>query len=237
MTTLEGHSLSPHSQTLARGIRMLEVLAAADGPVSITELSTALGVHRSIAYRILRTLEDFRLVSRGPRGVQLGPGLAELARGVARNLQAAALPHLTAVANDLGVTAYLSTLDGRDCVALVSVEPRHQRATIAYKPGARHPLTSGADGVAIQMQIEENKLRELLTDEPAQSRLAQARACGYATSHSEVVRGMSAVAAPLNVPGQSPSAIAVVYVESEWPSEHIGGRLVTAAAALRSQFA
>lgn len=52
---LEAPTQAPPSQTLSRGIRALEILAAADRPLSIAELAEALGVHRSIAYRILRT--------------------------------------------------------------------------------------------------------------------------------------------------------------------------------------
>ena len=44
------------SQTLSRGIRALEIMAAASAPLTIAELADAMGVHRSVAYRILRTL-------------------------------------------------------------------------------------------------------------------------------------------------------------------------------------
>ena len=45
-----------HSQTLSRGIRMLEILSEETRALSIGEASERLGVHRSVAYRILRTL-------------------------------------------------------------------------------------------------------------------------------------------------------------------------------------
>src|SRR5690606_38530340 len=100
---------APQSQTLSRGIRVLEVLAEANEPMMIADVATALGVHRSIAYRIVRTLEDHGLVVRDASGtLTLGPGMAALARGVSRDLQAAALPELTAVAGELGMTAFLS---------------------------------------------------------------------------------------------------------------------------------
>ncbi|MGB3377038.1 MAG: helix-turn-helix domain-containing protein, partial [Microbacterium sp.] len=66
---------APASQTLSRGIRILEILA--DGPLSIDEVATRLDVHRSIAYRLLRTLEDHRLVARNAAGLAaLGPRMA-----------------------------------------------------------------------------------------------------------------------------------------------------------------
>ncbi|WP_445286180.1 helix-turn-helix domain-containing protein, partial [Arthrobacter sp. Hiyo1] len=111
-------TVSP-SQTLSRGIQALEILAAAERPLTIAELAGALGVHRSVAYRILRTLEDHSLLVRDDAGrVQPGPGLAVLARGVSRDLQTAALPELTQLANALNMTAFVAVWDHQDCVTL-----------------------------------------------------------------------------------------------------------------------
>src|SRR5690606_23495897 len=95
---------SAGSQTLRRGIRLLEILAAAGRSMSIDELAETLGVHRSVAYRLLRTLEDHGLVAREPSGrIVLGAGLAALASGVSLDLQQAAQPELRTVANELGM--------------------------------------------------------------------------------------------------------------------------------------
>ena len=75
--------------------------------------------------------------------------MAALAAGVAHDLQAEALPELTAVANELGLTCFLVVLDHDECVTLVSVEPRHAVASVAQRPGTRHPVTVGAPGKAI----------------------------------------------------------------------------------------
>ena len=76
------------SQTLDRGLRALELLAEASGPVSIASLAEGLGVHRSNAYRVMRTLEDHRFVLRDEAGmIRLGPRLAALGRGAAASLQ------------------------------------------------------------------------------------------------------------------------------------------------------
>ena len=53
---------APQSQTLDRGIRILEHLATAGGPQPIADIAAALGLHRSIAYRLVRTLEAHQLV-------------------------------------------------------------------------------------------------------------------------------------------------------------------------------
>src|ERR687898_3104530 len=74
---------TPQSQTLDRGLRVLEHLAAVGRPQPIAEIGQALGLHRSITYRLLRTLEDHQLVERDPAGhYWLGAGNAGVARGV-----------------------------------------------------------------------------------------------------------------------------------------------------------
>src|SRR6478672_2833642 len=135
MTRADGAS-APASQTLSRGIRILEVLADAREPLSIDGLAERLEVHRSIAYRLLRTLEDHGLVARDAGGrVSLGARMAALAAGVAHDVQAEALPELTAAANELGMTCFITVLDREECVTLVSVEPRHAVASVAQRPG------------------------------------------------------------------------------------------------------
>lgn len=222
-----------HSQTLARGIRILEILAEAPGPMTIAELSRTLGVHRSIAYRILRTLEDHGLVTRDAAGgVSLGSRLAALARSVARDLQAAVLPELTAAANELGMTAFLVVLDHSECVTLVSVEPRHAVATVAQRPGTRHPLANGAPGLAIQSSLTDAEWAAFAPGEHPRAEAVAVPEIGYATSHDEVIPGMSSVAVPMRIAGQSPAALAVVYVATDRAPQVIATRLTDAAASV-----
>ena len=221
---------APASQTLSRGIRILEILA--DGPLSIDEVAAALEVHRSIAYRLLRTLEDHRLVARDRTGrFALGPRMAALAAGVAHDLQAEALPELTAVANDLGQTAFLAILDGDECITLTSVEPRHAVASVAQRPGARHPVTVGAPGKAILAQLAETEWPPI--SEALRSDVAHVRDSGFATSHDEVIPTVRSVAVPLAVRGRRPAALAVVHVASRFPDAEIAARLRQCAATIR----
>jgi DNA-binding IclR family transcriptional regulator len=218
------------SQTLSRGIRLLELLAAADRTLSIDELADGLGVHRSVAYRLLRTLEDHRLVSRDDTGrVSLGAGLAALASGVARDLQQAALPELDAVANELGMTCLLAVLlDHDEAVTLVSAAPRRSIAVVSYRPGHRHPVTRGAPGKAILLGLPEGAWPP---DVPhgLHEEIDESRARGYTLSHDEVVPSLRSVAVPLLLPGQPPAAIAVIHVSFSVSAEEIAARLVTAA--------
>lgn len=221
------------SQTLSRGLRILEELADAREPLTIDQLAARLAVHRSVAYRLLRTLEDHGLVVRDSSGrVQLGARMAALAAGVAHDLQAAALPELTAVANDLGMTSFLAILDHSECVTLASVEPRHADGSVAQRPGTRHAVTRGAPGRAVLSLIPDTARPPGVSDELAQE-VERVRTVGWATSHDEVIPSLRSVAVPLQIRGREPAAVAVVYVASRYPDAIIAEHLVRAASAIR----
>lgn len=221
------------SQTLSRGIRVMEVLAEAEAPLGIPELCERLELHRSIVYRLLRTLEQHGLVVRDRSGaVRLGPGLAALARTVERDLQAAVLPELTQIANELGFTAFLTVLDEDSVVTLVSVEPRSGRAAVAQRPGTRHSLDVGAPGAAIRSLLS---AEELLRRGLPRAVLHQSgRGHAYAMSADEVIPGVSSVAVPLFLPDHPPAALAAVRVGPAEDPEQCADVLARAARAVEA---
>ncbi|SFN60131.1 IclR family transcriptional regulator [Mycetocola miduiensis] len=218
------------SQTLSRGIRLLEILATADRNLSIGELAESLGVHRSVAYRLLRTLEAHDLVTRDDAGrMALGAGLAALTSNVARDLQQAALPTLNEIANELAMTCLLAVrLDSGEAVTLVSAMPRQSIAVVSYRPGHRHPTTRGGPGKAILLGMPESAWPADLSDGLRQE-LIQSRARGYASSHDEVVPSLSSVAVPLVLPGQPAASIAVIHVALPRSESEIANRLKSGA--------
>ncbi|MQA34412.1 IclR family transcriptional regulator [Modestobacter roseus] len=213
----------PQSQTLDRGLRILEHLAAAGRPLQAAEIGTAVGLHRSITYRLLRTLEGHQLVDRLPAGqYTLGLGLTALARGVRSGLQGAAGPWLHQLVEELGMTAFLVVRSGGDAVTVLSVEPQDTAAHVVYRPGSRHPTDRGAPGLALLMPAAPAP-----DDRPE---LQEARRAGWAVSRGEVVAGLRSVAAPVvGADGGVPGAIAVVYVDENADVSAIGQAVVAAA--------
>jgi DNA-binding IclR family transcriptional regulator len=181
------------------------------------------GLHRSITYRLLRTLEAHELVERDAAGrYWLGVGVAAMARSVRSDLQTAALPRLSGLAEDLSMTAFLVVRVGREAVTVASVEPQDTAAHVVYRPGTRHPLDRGAPGLAL-----------LMPEAPSahdRDELREARRTGWARSHGEVIPGFRSVAAPVLGPdGGARAAIAVVFVDGTADVDRIG-RAVTGAA-------
>ena len=138
------------SQTLDRGLRLLELLAARDQGQTVTDLAEALDVARPVVYRLLATLEDHGLAAVDGTGrYRLGFGLTRLGGRLLPVLRAAAEPHLRVLADDVGATAHLTVADGDDGVAVAVVEPSATSFHVAYRTGSRHPLDRGAAGKAI----------------------------------------------------------------------------------------
>jgi DNA-binding IclR family transcriptional regulator len=214
----------PPSQTLDRGLRVLELLAEGR-PASVAEVAAALGLHRSIVYRIVRTLEEHRLAARRDDGrYAAGTGLVTLARSVAADLRSVAAAELSQLADAAGATAFLVVPDGDDVVTVETVEPRRSVAHVAYKPGLRHPMDRGAPGLAV-----------LAGQPPRRGERAEVALCrerGWARSSGEVLAGMSSLAAPVVTGRGVLGAVALVFVAGDLDEPTAAGLLTRAAAAV-----
>ncbi|MBK6443185.1 MAG: helix-turn-helix domain-containing protein [Actinomycetales bacterium] len=187
---------------------MLEHITESPTPLSVAEVARDVGMHRSITYRMLRTLEDHGLIGRDDQGrFQAGAGLAVLAGRFTPALRAVAGRHLLKLAVATDKTAFLVVRHGDEAVTIEVVEPPAAAAHVSYRPGLRHPITKGAPGIA------------LLAGEPPSAgerpEVTAARALGWATSTSEVIQDFRAVAAPVvDTAGVCRGAIAVVFAGS-----------------------
>ncbi|MBL1102009.1 hypothetical protein [Streptomyces coffeae] len=54
------------------------------------------------------------------------------------------------MADELGTTTFLTVPHGDAALTVTTVEPRTHAGPVAYRPGARLPLTLGAPGLAIR---------------------------------------------------------------------------------------
>jgi DNA-binding IclR family transcriptional regulator len=209
---------SESSQTLDRGIRVLEVLAVPGraAGLTITQLAGELGVGRPVVYRLVATLEAHRLVSRVADGrVRLALGLTRLGAAVTPIVRAEARPVLRELADAVGATAHLTIADGDEALALVVVEPTWTDFHVAYRSGSRHRLDQGAAG------------RAILAGRAGRSEVVQ--------TDGELQAGAHGLAVP--VPTSDPDAVeASVGVVALEPLElrTVGPRLERAARALRA---
>lgn len=181
------------AQTLARGLSALKAVVAAQDGLSAQDVGDLLAVHRTIAYRLLTTLVDAGLVSRGPDGrFRGGVGLLQLSAGAYQTLRAAAVPILRRLANQVGSTVSLLVVENGEAVALAVVESETSRYRIVFAEGSTHPLDRGAAGHALSAVLPPSAQDT--------ERVLQARADGYATSFGEVEPGAYGLAVPIPHP-------------------------------------
>ena len=197
--TAPAASATVGSQTLARGLHALRLVATAPEPVSIAQVAQELGVHRTIAYRVLATLDTFRYLHRLPDGRYVaGNGLAGLAHNVETQLREVAHPILRDLAARIAATVALYVAEGDEAVCLAVVEPTAAEVRISFRPGGRQPLDHGSAGHA---------LRAVMPPKPGEPEAATgARKRGYALSHGEVEPGTYSAAVPLHRTVDDPPA-------------------------------
>lgn len=192
------------SQTLSRGIQVLEVLASAGRPLTAQQIATALGLNRPVVYRLLRTLAQHHLLSTEVANGQydLGLGLLTLARSVQKDLRRAAFPIIRSLAHDLDTTAVLGLRDGDEVVYVLAVEAEFARMAVRSREGTRRPLAGSTSGLALRV-----------TFDPApddDEELKRARAAGFAAR--DVVLGHRATAISAPIPSETGPSEACVTV-------------------------
>jgi DNA-binding IclR family transcriptional regulator len=170
---------STGSQTLARGITALHMVADSPTGLTVQQLADQLGVHRTIAYRLLSTLAQFRLVAKGEDGrYRPAAGLAVLGASFDRNVRQLSLPTLRALADELGTTVSLLVAEGDQQVAVAVIVPSHVAYQLSFHEGSRYPLERGAAGIALLAS---------LPPRPGERQLvSRARERGWVTTYGEI---------------------------------------------------
>jgi DNA-binding IclR family transcriptional regulator len=224
METMAGKYESP---AVEQASRVLFCLARAQSSyISLIEICSDVGIHKSKAFSILETLRRFGLVRRNGegKGYALGPGLISLSRKVLDDLSPTRLvePILALLAKETRSTAVFGLIAEKE----VFVAAKHEGEGdigITMRVGHRLPVTYGAHGKAIAAFLPEPdrvrllKERELyfhgspaaLDRKRLNRELAQCRREGFAEDRGEANRGLNVVASPVLGPNGSP----VGYIE------------------------
>lgn len=187
----------PGSQTLARGLTALQIVADSPGGLTVQQLADQLGVHRTIAYRLLTTLAQFHLVAKGEDGrYRPAAGLAVLGASFDRNVRQVSLPTLRALADELGTTVSLLIAEGDQQVAIAVIVPSHVAYQLSFHEGSRYPLERGAAGIALLASMPARPSERDL--------VARARERGWVSTYGEIEPNTYGLAVPVRRPAPSP---------------------------------
>lgn len=188
------------------GDQMLTVLEAVakKGPVSAADVARICDINRTVAYRLLVTLEQRAYVRRGHDGYTLGSAVNELVRRLDRDISSIARPLMGTLATAIGETVVLHCLNKDEAVVTEQALGNRHLVRVQHDPGSRHPLHLGASGWAMLAFQDQKTISRIIkkTTDPAVAleRIERTRRDGYAISHDELQMGVHGVAAPLVEP-------------------------------------
>ncbi len=201
-----------------RALAVLEALAAAGQPHTLSQLAARLHIPKATLLRLIESLETRGYVihmpdSRGhDRGIALGPRAAQFALAALSNntFTRGCRSVLRTLVDVLGETCNLTALDG-DTVLYVERVETTEPLRLEMRPGMRVPLHCTASGKLFLSQmnaLERNALLARLTLQKMTYRtltdaqllaaeLDRLAARGVGIDNEEFVRGMVAVAVPV----------------------------------------
>ncbi len=184
-------------RSVRTAFEILEVLAASEEPLGVTEIARALGITKTRGYRHLRTLLGSGYVTQNARTekYQAGIRLFLLGQKVAarHSFLSAARKVMRPLRDAVGHTVTLSHLE-EGAVVVLDMVRGSSPFEIGTKPGSRFPLDRSAQGkIALAFgHGEETKQGAKLRNDVRRSRER-----GWAVAPEEILRGVNALAAPI----------------------------------------
>ena len=195
-------------QSLARGLKILDILGQAQDGVSITELAERLGVDKGSASRLVATLASYGYAEKDERTrrYHLGSQVVSLSRSVLTRLplREAAKPFLRELMERTGECAHLAVAAQGQVLYIDQVEsPATLR--VNAEVGTLNPLHCTALGKTLlafgdlQPQDDLQAFTVNTLTDPARLRknLEQTRAQGYSVDDEEFDPGVRCIAVPV----------------------------------------
>lgn len=149
------------TQTLERGLELLEL--AVGESLTLAELTQRSGLPRGVAYRLVTALVGRAFLAQSGNGrFRGGPSLLRLSHraGEQTDIAAIARPHLDALSERTGLSAFLGRRDGDYSVHLLR-SPGSERVAVTTQPGTRRLLPETGLGKALMLDDTPAEWRRL----------------------------------------------------------------------------
>ena len=215
-------------------LQILVHLARHAGPLPAARIATDLGLPRSTTYHLLTVLAEAGFVVHLPEERRYGLGVTAFEVGSAYTHQDAlarlARPLLARLVDEIGQSAHLAVLHGREVLYVVE-ERAKGRPPLVTDVGVRLPAHLAASGRAMLAALPAAQVRALFPDRGAfvlrheagptslsalRGLLSQARSRGYAVEDGEITPGFASVAvAVLDHAGHPAAGLAVTYAADD----------------------
>lgn len=209
---------------LERGLAVLRSFTEDQPMLSHAELARKTGIPRPTINRLVATLLTSGMLKPAavPDRFMLGPGVVSLARVFLGSLdvRAVARPYLQALAEEVGVSAYLAVRDGMEMVLIEACRPRTSMLSARLDVGSRAPLHSSALGRAYLATVDASQRQQLVDSmrllrgpewdslgQPMHRAIDDAQRLGYCLSLGEFHREINSVSVALVGPADEIMAL------------------------------
>jgi len=239
LNTVDDLSRSCDVASVRKALQILCEFDAQTPRLGTSEVSRRLGLPKSTAHNLLRTLEslDFLKQDAVDRHWGLGPRVYELGLRFSQSthLVSAAMPHLEALAQATRETVKLAILSGDDLLVMAAIESPYQLHTRGDE-GERAPLHCTGLGkallatlpipqavaIASHRGLKKFTQHTITTAARLAEELTRIQADGFSLDREENEAGVVCVAAPISV--QASKTHAAVSVSA--PSSRLHGSLI-----------
>lgn len=209
---------SRFSQSLDRGLMILEMFTPQRPLIGVKEIAEELGLRPSTTHRYLTTLVALGYLTQdSSRKYRLALKVTTLGMTALNGtaLREHANPHMRGLVQRANFTTSLAVLDGIDIVIVERLRAHHRRgykrSTLSITVNSRLPAAVTAMGKLLLAHLPKAELEERLVDitlkphgphtitkkATLRNEFAAIRDLGLATNDEELERGMYAIAAPV----------------------------------------
>lgn len=200
-------------QSVAKAMRLLDLLAASERPMTLAEISAQTGWPKSTVHGLLSTMREFSTVAQDSDGrYMLGIRLFEYGCTLSNSwtIIETAKPFIQHISYETGEAVFLSILDRGEVITLDRANNRTGLNTTA-EVGCRLPIHCTSQGKLFLAYMPEHERKTILsrtvlapytpltitTPEALQRELVKIRAQGYAIENGEYKTGLRSVSAPI----------------------------------------
>jgi len=158
--------MTKNNQSVAKALQIIEIMAQANGPMRLQDISVRLGLPASTVIRFLGTLTEFHYVSQNQETLQyaLTMKFCRLGHLVSSQVRIrdVARPHLVRLAERFGESASLAVEEERNVLYVDCVDgPDHILQTL-QKIGRVAPMHSTGVGKLLLMNYTDSELEDYI---------------------------------------------------------------------------
>jgi len=231
----KGFKLVP---AIEKCFNMLDLFAKSKNPLGISDISKALGFHKSTVFNILHTLVDIGILeNESENKFRFGTKLYLLGKtaGTSSELISSVHPCLDEINQKTKLSAFLGIRSGLRAIILDKVDSAFD-IKISSEIGMRIPLLAGAGGKILLAQLSDEEVEDILSRNELKKftrysctnkkkfmeMIRKTRTEGIAIDKEEYIEGIRALAVPVSLKiGNNPVAIWAVGLKRQMEDKDI----------------